>query len=38
VLTSALHIVVGIVLVWLSTALWQSASSNDRTAASAFTS
>lgn len=38
VLTSALHIVVGIVLVWLSTALWQSASANDRTSVSAFTS
>ncbi|MFF1292717.1 MULTISPECIES: hypothetical protein [unclassified Streptomyces] len=38
VLTSALHIVVGVVLVWLSTALWRSASSNDRTPASAFTS
>ncbi|MFF4276704.1 hypothetical protein [Streptomyces sp. NPDC001536] len=38
VLTSALHLVVGIVLVWLSTALWQSASANDRPSVSAFTS
>jgi hypothetical protein len=30
--TSALHIVVGAVLVWLSTALWQSASTNAHTA------
>lgn len=32
VFTSALHIVVGAILVWLSTALWQSAPTNDRTA------
>lgn len=38
VLTSALHLMVGIVLVWLSTTLWQSASASDHTSVSAFTS